>query len=108
MAGEGLFSLGMLRCFQWRSFARAGVVQTFAGARFYRGAWRQLKTGSSNMDTLVALGSTTAFGYSAWALVSGFGGHVYFMEAASIVTLVSLGHWLEARVSARASSALGK
>ena len=55
--------------FQWLAFALAGVVQIFCGAQFYRGAWRQLKVGSSNMDTLVALGSTTAFGYSAWALV---------------------------------------
>ena len=81
-------------------------MQVFAGARFYRGAWGQLKVGRSNMDTLVALGSTTAFAYSAWALFSGLGGHVYFMEAAAIITLISLGHWLESRVSARASSAL--
>jgi Cu+-exporting ATPase len=84
------------------------VVQVFSGARFYRGAWRQLKVRSSNMDTLVALGSTTAFGYSVWALFSGLPGHVYFMESASIITLVSVGHWLESRVSARASSALQK
>ena len=58
------------------------------------------------MDTLVALGSTTAFGYSAWALLGGVGGQVYFMEAAAIITLISFGHWLEARVSARASGAL--
>ena len=58
------------------------------------------------MDTLVALGSTTAFGYSAWALLGGLGGHLYFMEAAAIITLISFGHWLEARVSARASGAL--
>ncbi len=42
------------------------------------------------MDTLVALGSTTAFGYSAWALLSGAGGHLYFMEAAAIVSLISV------------------
>jgi Cu+-exporting ATPase len=106
MAGEWIFGLGGERWFQWASFVLAGAVQVFAGAQFYRGAWRQLKIGSSNMDTLVALGSTTAFGYSAWALWSGQGGHVYFMEAAAIITLISFGHWLEARVSARASSAL--
>ena len=94
--------------FQWLSFALAGAVQIFAGGKFYRGAWNQLKIGSSNMDTLVALGSTTAFGYSAWALLGGMGGHVYFMEAAAIITLISFGHWLEARVSARASGALEK
>ncbi|MCU0783097.1 MAG: cation-translocating P-type ATPase [Verrucomicrobia bacterium] len=106
MAGEWIFGGGMERWFQWLSFALAGVVQIFAGAPFYRGAWRQLKVGSSNMDTLVALGSTTAFGYSAWALLGDLGGHVYFMEAAAIITLISAGHWLEARVSERASGAL--
>ncbi len=58
------------------------------------------------MDTLVALGSTTAFGYSAWAMLAGAGGHVYFMEAAAIITLISIGHWLEARVSDKAGGAL--
>ncbi len=108
MAGEWIFGLGMARWFQWLSFALAGAVQIFAGAKFYRGAWAQLKIGSSNMDTLVALGSTTAFGYSAWALLSGSGGEVYFMEAAAIITLISIGHWLEARASMRASGALEK
>src|SRR6185369_4689818 len=92
--------------FPWLAFALAALVQIFSGAPFYRGAWRQLKTGSYNMDTLVALGSTTAFGYSAWALLSGRGGHLYFMEAAAIITLISVGHWMESRVSTRASSAL--
>ncbi len=117
MIGEWVFNLGLKPWFQWLAFALAGAVQIFAGAPFYRGAWHQLKIGSSNMDTLVALGSTTAFGYSAWALLSGVGlrlgasapqagGHVYFMEAAAIITLISLGHWLEARVSDKAGGAL--
>jgi Cu+-exporting ATPase len=106
MLGEWVFGLGEKPWFQWLSFALAGAVQIFAGAQFYRGAWNQLKIGSSNMDTLVALGSTTAFGYSAWALLAGIGGHVYFMEAAAIITVVSFGHWLEARVSDKASGAL--
>jgi Cu+-exporting ATPase len=106
MIGEWIFGLSLKPWFQWLSFALAGAVQIFAGAQFYRGAWNQLKIGSSNMDTLVALGSTTAFGYSAWALLSGMAGHLYFMEAAAIITLISLGHWLEARVSDKASGAL--
>ena len=106
MVGEWIFHLAMQPWFQWLAFALAGVVQVFAGEKFYRGAWNQLKIGNSNMDTLVALGSTTAFGYSAWALLGGLGGHLYFMEAAAIITLISFGHWLEARVSARASGAL--
>jgi Cu+-exporting ATPase len=106
MAGEWIFRLDMARWFQWISFVLASAVQIYAGAPFYRGAWRQLKSGHSNMDTLVALGSTTAFGYSAWALLSGAGGHLYFLEAAAIITLISIGHAIEARVSERASSAL--
>jgi P-type Cu+ transporter len=106
MLGEWAFGLGMTRWFQWCSFALAGAVQILAGARFYRGAWGQLKAGHSNMDTLVSLGSTTAFAYSTWALFSSPGGHLYFMEAAAIITLISVGHWLESRASARASSAL--
>jgi len=106
MIGEWVFNLSGEPWFQWISFALAGVVQIFCGAQFYRGAWRQLKIGASNMDTLVALGSTTAFGYSAWALLAGAGGHLYFMEAAAIISLISLGHWLEARVSDKAGGAL--
>ena len=106
MVGEWVFGLGMESGYRWFSFAAAGMVQVLAGARFYRGAWGQLKAGGANMDALVALGSTTAFAYSAWALLSGRGGHLYFMEAAAIIALISVGHWLESRVSARASSAL--
>ncbi|HHY86518.1 MAG TPA: cation-translocating P-type ATPase [Verrucomicrobia bacterium] len=106
MAGEWVFSLGMNPVFRWLSFALATVVQVVAGAQFYRGAWQQLKSGRSNMDTLVALGSTTAYAYSVWVLFSGGAGHLYFMEAAAIITLISLGHWMEARVSVKASSAL--
>src|ERR1017187_1011989 len=108
VTGEWVFGLGTARWFQWLSLTLAGIVQIFAGARFYRGAWNQLKIGNSSMDTLVALGSTTAFAYSAWALFGGYGGHLYFMEAAAIITLISVGHWLESRMSERASSALQK
>jgi len=108
MLGEWTLGWGSLRWFQWVSFVLASAVQVLAGARFYRGAWQQLNVGSSNMDTLVALGSTTAFGYSVWALLSGRAGHLYFMEAAAIITLISVGHWMESRVSVRASSALRK
>jgi Cu+-exporting ATPase len=106
MIGEWIFHLAMTPWFRWLAFALAGGVQIFCGAQFYRGAWRQLKIGSSNMDTLVALGSTTAFGFSCWVLFRGAGGHVYFMEAAAIISLVSGGHWIEARVSDKASGAL--
>jgi len=106
LAGEWLFHWGAQAWFQWLSFALALAVQVLCGARFYRGAWRQLRSGASNMDTLVALGSTAAFGYSAWALLSGAGGHLYFMEAAAIITLISIGHWMEELAGRRAESSL--
>ncbi len=106
MLGEWGFRLGMERWFQWVAFALALPVQVMCGARFYVGAWRQLRVGSSNMDTLVSLGSTTAFGFSTWALLTGWHGHLYFMEAAAIISLISVGHWMEARMSAHAASSL--
>ena len=109
MIGEWVFNLAMMPWFQWFSFGMASIVQIFAGAQFYRGAWNQLKIRSSNMDTLVALGSTTAYAFSVWALFTGHNTqHLYFMEAASIITLISVGHWIESRVSVRASDALKK
>lgn len=106
MIGEWVLRLSETPAFHWIAFALAAIVQFGPGREFYRGAWRQFRAGSSNMDTLVALGSTTAFGYSAAALLLGVSEHLYFMESAAIITLVSVGHWLEARVSAHASSAL--
>ena len=106
MLGEWIFGWSMERWFQWLSLGLATAVQIFAGAKFYRGAWNQLKLGRSNMDTLVALGSTTAYAYSAWSFFAGWSGHLYFMEAAAIITLISVGHWMEARVSAHAASSL--
>ena len=52
MIGEWVFGLMMQGWFRWFSFALAGLVQVFAGAQFYRGAWRQIKLGRSNMDGL--------------------------------------------------------
>jgi Cu+-exporting ATPase len=106
MVGEWMLGLGMNPAFRWGSFVFAAVVQIAAGARFYRGAWNQLKTGGSNMDTLVSLGSTTAFAYSTWLLLSNTHSHLYFMESAAIITLISVGHWMESRMTVRASSAL--
>jgi Cu+-exporting ATPase len=106
MIGEWIFDLGMTTWFHWVAFALVLPVQILGGAKFYKGAWQQLKSGRSNMDTLVALGSTAAFGFSVWELFSGAAGHLYFMEAAAIITLVSIGHWLEALASSRAEKSM--
>ncbi len=106
MLGEWVFPFGHTPWFHWLSFVLASIVQIVCGARFYSGAWQQAKVGASNMDTLVALGTTTAFGFSVWQLFTGAAGHLFFMEAAATITLISLGHWLEARISQKAASAL--
>jgi Cu+-exporting ATPase len=106
MAGEWFFGLGMKTWFHWLAFALVLPVQVLCGARFYKGAWLQLKSGRSNMDTLVTLGSTAAFVFSVCQLLAGGHAHLYFMEASAIITLISIGHWMEARASSRAEKSM--
>lgn len=80
----------------WIQLALAGPVQVIAGARFYVGAFKALRARAANMDVLVALGTTAAFGYSVYVLATGTG-HLYFEASAAVVTLVMLGKRLEAR-----------
>jgi Cu+-exporting ATPase len=104
MLAEWIFHFDMHGWFGWLSFIAVAPVQFICGWRFYRGAWQQLKVGQSNMDTLVALGSTTAFGFSVYGL---FASHIISIrEAAAIITLISIGHYLEARAGQRAAGAV--
>lgn len=105
MIGEWVLKVHSEPWFRWTSFAGALIVQVVCGRRFYAGAWRQLRRFSANMDTLVALGSSAAFGYSVWAILTNQP-HLYFMEAVGIITLISIGHWLEERMSLKAGAAL--
>ncbi|WP_413203488.1 heavy metal translocating P-type ATPase [Rhodospirillum sp. A1_3_36] len=85
----------------------ATPVQFVAGARFYRGAWVTLKAGAGNMDSLVALGSSAAYGLSLWRVALGDPADgLYFEGAAVVITLVMLGKWLEARAKGSAASAI--
>ena len=84
----------------------AGVVQFVFGARFYRGAWRALRAGAGNMDLLVAIGTTAAFGLSAGQLAAGQGGHLYFEASAAVIALVRVGKWLEALAKRQAGDAI--
>ncbi|ABC22694.1 heavy metal translocating P-type ATPase [Rhodospirillum rubrum] len=85
----------------------ATPVQFIAGARFYKGAWRALKGRAGNMDSLVVLGSTAAYGLSAWRVATGTTHHgLYFEGAAVVITLVMLGKALEGRAKRSAASAI--
>jgi Cu+-exporting ATPase len=90
----------------WAQLVLAGVVQAVFGARFYRGAWHALRAGAGNMDLLVALGTTAAFGLSLWELAGGRGGHLYFEASAAVIALVRLGKWLEGRARRGAGAAI--
>ncbi|MFZ9886877.1 MAG: heavy metal translocating P-type ATPase [Myxococcota bacterium] len=80
-------------------------VQLVAGARFYRGAVHALRSGSANMDVLVALGTTAAFALSVFLGTRGEA-HLYFEAAAAVIALVRLGKWLELRARRSTRSAL--
>ena len=84
------------------------LVQFSAGLTFYRSAWKSLKNLSTNMDVLVAMGITAAYGYSLLALFHAFGlsGEVFFETSAMLITFIRFGKWLEARAKGKASQAL--
>ena len=86
------------------------IAQVFIGSAFYRSAWSAAKRKTTNMDTLVSLGSASAYLLSighAILIFSGRGEHpTYFIEATGLLTLISLGHWLERRARRGTTKAL--
>ena len=94
----------------------AAVASTIAiiyiGSSFYRSAWSALRRGTTNMDTLISMGATVAYLYSGVAFIGYLTGafatlpHLYFMESAGLLALISLGHWLEARARQSAGGAI--
>jgi Cu+-exporting ATPase len=88
-------------------FGLASVLQVYLGGPYYRGAWDRLKQGSSNMDSLVALGTSTAFGYSLARLTLGHAHDAHsFMDSGIILTLITLGKFLETRSKGSAGAAI--
>jgi len=100
----GWLNLGLL--------ALATPVQFWAGWRFYKGAWGALKHGTANMNTLVVMGTSAAYVYSAAATLApgllGGRADVYFDTSAVIITLILLGRLLEARAKGRTNEAIKK
>jgi P-type Cu+ transporter len=96
----------------WLGLATSTLAMVLIGRAFYRSAWKALLRRTSNMDTLIAMGATVAYGYSLVALVGNLLGWwrtlptLYFLEAAGLLALVSLGHYLEARARDQAGSAI--
>ena len=92
----------------WLQWALATPVQFWCARRFYVAAYKALHARTANMDVLVALGTTAAYGLSIFLwLEQGHGAHhLYFEAAAVVVALVLLGRWLEARAKREASAAI--
>jgi Cu+-exporting ATPase len=94
----------------WLQWALATPVQFWLGARFYRAAWGALKARTGNMDLLVALGTTAAYGLSVYHLLQPAPHHggrpLYFEAAAVVIALILLGKWLEARAKRQTTEAI--
>ncbi len=97
----------------WLQLALATPVQFGLGWRFYRAGWKAVRAGAGNMDLLVALGTSAAYGLSVYLLLrpvfqqTGHGAqHLYFEAAAAVITLVRLGKWLEGRAKRQTTDAI--
>ncbi len=93
----------------WVQWALATPVQFWLGWRFYRAGWSALKAKAGNMDLLVALGTTAAYGLSVYLIFKpaheGMN-HLYFESSAIVITLVLLGKWLENRAKKQTTEAI--
>jgi P-type Cu+ transporter len=91
----------------WTQFVLASVVQFWLGARFYRAGWGAARALSGNMDLLVALGTSAAWGLSTWIWVrTGQAEGLYYESSALLITFVLFGKWLETRARHGTASAI--
>ncbi len=96
----------------WVALALATPVQFWLGGRFYRAGWNAVRAGTGNMDLLVALGTSAAYGLSLYVLATIWLGarpgtpHLYFEASAVVITLVLLGKWLEGRAKRQTGAAI--
>ncbi len=89
----------------WAQLALATPVQFYVGLRYYRGGWAALRARAGNMDLLVAIGTSAAFGLSLWGMSQG-SDHLYFEASAAVITLVLFGKHMEARAKRSTTAAI--
>ncbi len=93
----------------WIQFLLATPVQFVLGARFYKAGWHALRARAGNMELLVAIGTSAAWGLSTWLWWRAEPGemvHLYYEASAVVLTLVLLGKWLEARAKRQTTEAI--
>ena len=93
----------------WTQLALATPVQFWLGWRFYRAGWKAVRAKAGNMDLLVALGTSAAYGLSVYLLFKHAAHgmpHLYFEASAAVITLVLLGKWLETRAKRQTADAI--
>ncbi len=93
----------------WTQWALATPVQFWLGARFYKAGWKALLARTGNMDLLVALGTSAAYGLSVYLLYQHAAHgmpHLYFEASAAVITLVLMGKWLETRAKRQTTDAI--
>jgi Cu+-exporting ATPase len=110
-SSSNLFPMDVMHYGNYIMLALATPLQFWIGWRFYRGLWDGIKAKASNMDTLIAIGTTAAYLYS--AIVTIAPGYfpfksVYFETGAIIITLILIGRLLETRTKEKASNAVRK
>lgn len=108
---EALIPMNVMQYTNFIMLALATPLQFWIGWRFYRGLWDGIRARASNMDTLIAVGTTTAYVYSAIVTIAPSYlpfKSVYFETAAIIITLILIGRLLETRTKERASNAVRK
>lgn len=91
----------------WASLILATPVQFWLGGGFYRGMWSSLRMKTFNMDSLIAIGTSTAYFYSLYNFITG-GEELYFEVASLLITFVLLGKWLESKAKGRTGEAIQK
>ena len=108
---EALIPMNVMQYTNFIMLALATPLQFWIGWRFYRGLWDGIRARASNMDTLIAVGTTTAYVYSAIVTIAPSYlpfKSVYFETAAIIITLILIGRLLETQTKERASNAVRK
>lgn len=93
----------------WMQFALATPIQFLFGWRFYRAGWHAARSLTGNMELLVAIGTSAAWGLSTYLLLTHNGQtplHLYYEASAAVITLVLVGKWMEARAKSQTADAI--